>query len=89
MFSFRKNLTSAILYAACCVIIIAINTALSVDGHNKLNLTLTLAVKYCFLFHIIRLQLDNDITMLNMQLTININYPVHGMVLEGLVEIVT
>ena len=59
------------------------------DGHNKLNLTLTLAVKYGFLFHIIRLQLDNDITMLNMQLTININYPVHGMVLEGLVEIVT
>ena len=59
------------------------------DGYNKLNLTLTLAVKYGFLFHIIRLQLDNDITMLNMQLTININYPVHGKVLEGLVEIVT
>jgi hypothetical protein len=60
-----------------------------VDGHNKLNLTVTLAVKYGFLFHIIRLQQDNDITMLNMQLTININYPVHGKVLDSLVEILT
>ena len=35
---FQENLTSAILYVSYCVIIIAIKTVLSVDGHNKLNL---------------------------------------------------
>ena len=62
------------LYASCCVIIIGINAVMYVDGHDKLDFSCKVWLPYPYYSS----QLDNNITRLHRQLTINNNYPVHG-----------